>query len=127
MRRIKQRTPQDYFEIAQQIGGKQADFYSRVYAIVSQIPKGKVTSYGAIGAAIGLKSSARVVGYAMGRIPDDPSLPAHRVLNRTGELTGAHKFGSYAQMRKLLEREGVSFRDTRVDMKLHFWDPSEHM
>ncbi len=123
MRRSKQQSLPDYFEIAQQNGGARADFYARVYEIVSRIPKGKVTSYGAIGEALGLKSSARTVGYAMGKIPDDPSLPAHRVINRAGELSGAHKFGGYTRMRKLLEREGVTFKSRHVDMDKHFWKP----
>ncbi|MBS1903332.1 MAG: MGMT family protein [Bacteroidetes bacterium] len=125
MRRTKQRTLPDYFDLAKQKSPKQADFYARVYEVVARIPKGKVTSYGAIGQALGLRSSARVVGYAMGLIPDDPSLPAHRVLNRLGELSAAHKFGGYEPMRKRLEREGVTFKGRHVDMQKHFWDPSE--
>ncbi len=127
MSKSKQRSLPDYYELAEQISPARADFYARVYAVVADIPKGKVTSYGAIGEALGIRSSARVVGYAMGKIPDDPSLPAHRVLNRNGELTGAHKFGGYDVMRKRLEREGVAFKGSRVDMSLHFWDPTTHL
>lgn len=125
MKRSKQQSLPDYFEIAQQKDPARADFYARVYAVVSQIPKGMVTSYGAIGESLGMKSSARVVGYAMGNIPDDPSLPAHRVINRAGELTPAHKFGGYERLRALLEREGVTFKNRHVDMTKHFWDPSK--
>lgn len=99
-------------------------FYDRVYDIARSIPKGKVTSYGAIGEALGLRSSARLVGHAMGAVPEELDVPAHRVVNRTGALTAAHKFGGYDKMRWLLEKDGVTFRDERVDMKKHFWNPN---
>ena len=100
-----------------------ASFYDRVYEIVQRIPKGKVTTYGAIGETLGLKSSARLVGMAMKAIPAELDLPAHRVVNRTGALTAAPAFGGYERLRWILEREGVSFRDERIDMKKHFWHP----
>jgi methylated-DNA-protein-cysteine methyltransferase-like protein len=98
-------------------------FYEKVYAVVELIPRGKVTSYGAIGEVLGMKSSARLVGQAMAAVPNDMRIPAHRVVNRSGALTGAHRFGSYQRMRHLLESEGVTFRGDCVDMNLHFWHP----
>jgi len=98
-------------------------FYDKVYIVASQIPKGKVTSYGAIAKKLGMRSSARLVGHAMGAVPDELEIPAHRVINSAGALSGAHKFGGYERMRWLLEREGVTFKGERVDMKKHFWEP----
>ncbi len=113
----------DYFELSQQKPSKNKDFYTKVYEIAAMIPRGKVTSYGAIAEALGLRSGARVVGMAMGAVPEDMGIAAHRVLNRVGALTAAHKFGGYKRMRRLLEAEGVTFKDERVDMDRHFWKP----
>lgn len=124
MKRTKQRFGQDYFEIAQQNAGRRTDFYERVYAIVEKIPRGMVTTYGAIGESLGLKSSARMVGFALGSIPDNITLPAYRVINRLGELSGAHHFGGYDRMRMLLEHDGVTFKNRHVDMEKHFWSPT---
>lgn len=110
----------DIIEIA---GPKSASFYERVYDIVRVIPKGKVTTYGAIGETLGLKSSARLVGNAMKAIPEEYDLPAHRVVNKTGSLTAAHMFGGYKRLRWLLERENVGFRGERIDMDKYFWHP----
>lgn len=99
-------------------------FYDRVYEIVSRIPKGKVTTYGAIGETLGMKRSARLVGNAMKAIPPELDLPAHRVVNRTGALTAAHMFGGYDRLRKILERERVTFKDERINMTRHFWRPN---
>lgn len=98
-------------------------FYDKVYIVASQIPKGKVTSYGAIAKKLGMQSSARLVGHAMAAVPDDLEVPAHRVINSAGALSGSHKFGGYERMRWLLEREGVTFKGERVDMKKHLWVP----
>jgi methylated-DNA-protein-cysteine methyltransferase-like protein len=122
MPKKKQQTLADYYDLAKRKKPSREDFYLRVYTIVAKIPKGKVTSYGAIAETLGLKSSARTVGYAMGLIPE--GYPAHRVLNRVGELSGAHKFGGYKKMRALLERDGVTFVGKHVDMSKHFWHPS---
>ena len=100
-----------------------ASFYDRVYEIVFRIPKGKVTTYGAIGETLGLKSSARLVGMALKAIPTELDLPAHRVVNRTGALTAAPAFGGYDRLRWILEREGISFHGERIDMSKHFWHP----
>ncbi|HYM21527.1 MAG TPA: MGMT family protein [Candidatus Kapabacteria bacterium] len=123
MRKKKQQILLDYLEVTKRKKTSREDFYTRVYEIVAIIPKGSVTSYGAIAETLGLKSSARTVGYAMGIIPE--GFPAHRVLNRNGELSGAHKFGGYKQMRSLLEREGVTFIKKHVDMRKHFWHPNK--
>jgi len=100
-------------------------FYDRVYEIVLQIPKGKVTTYGAIGETLGLKSSARLVGMAMKAVPAELDVPAHRVVNRTGALTAAPAFGGYDRLRWILEREGISFIEERINMSKHFWHPSK--
>ena len=113
----------DFIDLPRKKG--KASFYDRVYEIVQKIPKGKVTTYGAIGETLGLKSSARLVGMAMKAIPAELDLPAHRVVNRTGALTAAPAFGGYERLRWLLEREGISFRDVRIDMKKHFWHPNK--
>jgi len=99
-------------------------FYAKVYEIVARIPKGKVTTYGAIAEMIGMKSSSRLVGYALKVMPPDLNLPAQRVLNRKGLLTGAHGFGGYERMRWILEREGITFIGDGVDLDRHFWSPT---
>jgi methylated-DNA-protein-cysteine methyltransferase-like protein len=106
-------------------GKKDVDFFTQVYAVVRQIPKGRVTSYGAIANALGIKSSARMVGWAMNSAHNlNPSIPAHRVLNRQGLLTGKMHFGSPTRMQELLEKEGIKIKnDQVVDLKNHFWDP----
>jgi methylated-DNA-protein-cysteine methyltransferase-like protein len=98
-------------------------FYEKVYAVVRKIPKGKVTTYGAIAETIGMKSSSRLVGQALRSMPPDSDIPAQRVINHAGLLTGAHQFGGYERMRWLLEREGVTFKNDAVNMEKHFWMP----
>ncbi|MBS1914225.1 MAG: MGMT family protein [Bacteroidetes bacterium] len=100
------------------------DFYHRVYQVVALIPTGRVTSYGAIAAYLGLKSSARMVGYALNGVAGDMELPCHRVVNRAGELSGKHHFATPTLMRDLLESEGVEFKGEAVLMAKHFWDPA---
>lgn len=106
-------------------GKKEDSFFELVYEVARQIPKGRVTSYGAIAACLGTKSSARMVGWAMngaGRIY--PKVPAHRVVNRIGVLSGKNHFTPPGQMEKLLKKEGIKVKnDTVVDFKLLFWDP----
>jgi methylated-DNA-protein-cysteine methyltransferase related protein len=99
------------------------NFYERVYRVVEQIPVGKVTTYGAIAETLGMKGSSRLVGQALGALPDGSEVPAQRVINRIGALSGCHKFGGYDRMRSLLVKEGVTFKDEIVDMSRHFWDP----
>jgi methylated-DNA-protein-cysteine methyltransferase related protein len=100
------------------------DFYERVYSVVRDIPVGRVTTYGAIAACLGAKRSARLVGYALSEAADDMSIPCHRVVNRSGELTGKVHFASPTMMRDMLESEAVTFKGDAVRMKKHFWDPA---
>jgi methylated-DNA-protein-cysteine methyltransferase-like protein len=97
-------------------------FFKDVYDVVRLIPKGKVTTYGAIGNFLGLKSSARMVGWAMATAPKD--VPAHRVVNRMGILTGKHHFVPPERMALLLKKEGVEVKDDQIrNFKASFWDP----
>ena len=91
------------------------DFYTKVYALVRKIPKGKVCTYGDIAEHIGTKGSARTVGYAMNNAHTiSPFVPAHRVVNRNGLLTGKHHFGSPTMMQELLENEGIKIIDDQI-------------
>lgn len=104
----------------------QDDFFSRVYQVVRQIPQGRVTSYGAIATFLGSKGSSRMVGWAMNAAHTYPDVPAHRVVNRAGMLTGKHHFGHPMAMQNALEGEGVTIVDDQVkDFKTLFWDPEE--
>jgi methylated-DNA-protein-cysteine methyltransferase-like protein len=101
-----------------------SDFFERVYAVVRQIPRGRVTSYGAIAKAVGAAKASRTVGYAMNASHFLPDVPAHRVVNRQGLLTGKHHFGGMNAMQQLLEEEGIVVVDDQVqDFKTLFWDP----
>jgi methylated-DNA-protein-cysteine methyltransferase-like protein len=108
---------------------KNNDFYQQVYQVVRLIPKGKVTSYGAIAKYLGNAKSSRLVGYAMNNSHTQiPPVPAHRVVNRNGLLTGKHFFGNQNQMQELLELEKIKVNnDVVVNFAAHFWDPSEHL
>ncbi|MCF8451004.1 MAG: MGMT family protein [Taibaiella sp.] len=99
--------------------------YTAIYDIVRCVPKGRVTSYGAVAAAIGSASGARVVGYAMNLCHNiKPKVPAHRVVNRNGMLTGKHHFSPPEKMQQLLEKEGITIRNDIVeDFERLFWDP----
>lgn len=101
------------------------NLYDAIYDVVRSIPKGRVSSYGAISAAIGVKSGARVVGYAMNLSHNvKPKVPAHRVVNRNGMLTGKHHFSPPELMQQLLEKEGVKVIDDTVQhFDALFWDP----
>ena len=102
-------------------------FFTDVYDVVRQIPKGKVTSYGAIAAYLGTRLSARMVGWAMNAAGTaKPKVPAQRVVNRNGMLTGKHHFSTPTAMEEMLKKDGVAIKDdTVVDFKKRFWDPSE--
>jgi len=101
-----------------------SEFFERVYAVVRQIPRGRVTSYGAIAKAVGAAKASRTVGYAMNASHFLPDVPAHRFVNRLGLLTGKHHFGGMNAMQQLLEEEGVIVIDDQVqDFKALFWDP----
>ena len=105
------------------------DFFQMVYQVVRLIPKGRVTSYGAIAAYLGAKSSSRLVGYAMnGAHRIKPKVPAHRVVNRNGLLTGKHHFETPFQMQELLEKEKIKVENDKiVDFKKIYWDPGEEL
>ena len=89
----------------------ESDFFQRVYAVVRQIPTGRVTSYGAIARYLGSAGGARTVGYAMNAAHSLPDVPAHRVVNRLGILTGKHHFGGFTAMQQQLESEGIRIEE----------------
>ncbi len=105
---------------------KEHSFFQDVYDVVRQIPKGRITSYGAIANYLGTKLSARMVGWAMnGSFHVKPKVPAHRVVNRNGMLTGKAHFNPPEKMQALLEKEKIKVeKDTIVDFEKHFWDPA---
>ncbi|HTX89333.1 MAG TPA: MGMT family protein [Bacteroidales bacterium] len=104
-------------------------FFKQVYRIVKKIPRGKVTSYGAIAEYLGTRGSARMVGWAMNASHTETgNIPAHRVVNRNGVLTGKHHFGGPKIMQQLLESEGIKIKDDQVlDLDKVFWDPAKHL
>lgn len=108
---------------------KEGDFFERVYAIVSLVPEGRVTTYGAVAAYIGAPGAARTVGWALNACHDyNHVVPAHRVVNRNGMLTGKHHFRHPEMMKELLDSEGVKVEDDRVaDFKNLFWDPYKEL
>ena len=100
------------------------NFFERVYEIVRQIPEGKVTSYGAIAKALGAARSARMVGWAMNASHILEDVPAHRVVNRIGMLSGKHHFEGTNLMQQLLESEGIQVVNNQiVDFEKYFWEP----
>jgi len=109
-------------------GKKDENFFELVYEIASQIPKGRVTSYGAIARCLGTRS-ARMVGWAMnGSSKAHFKIPAHRVVNRNGMLVGRHQFKTSGEMERLLKKEGIKVRDnTIIDFEKHFWDPVKEL
>lgn len=99
-------------------------FFLKVYEVVRQIPEGKVTSYGAIAKYLGSPQSSRMVGWAMNAAHSIADVPAHRVVNRKGLLTGKHHFGGGTIMQQLLENEGVQIKEDQIqDLEKYFWDP----
>lgn len=104
------------------------NFFQWVYGVVRQIPAGRVSTYGAIGRYLGAPQSARMVGWAMNAAHSDPSIPAHRVVNRVGLLTGKHHFAGSQLMQQLLENEGLIIKKDQVQhFDQYFWDPSHHL
>ncbi|MBU2900983.1 cysteine methyltransferase [Maribacter sp. 6B07] len=100
------------------------NFFERVYQVARLIPEGRVTSYGAIAKYLGAARSARMVGWAMNASHNMDDIPAHRVVNKAGILTGKHHFDGTNLMQQLLEAEGVQIKDLQiVDLDKHFWDP----
>jgi methylated-DNA-protein-cysteine methyltransferase-like protein len=107
-----------------------SDFFSQVYEVVKLIPAGRVTSYGAIAAYLGSPGAARMVGWAMNASHHHHNfIPAHRVVNRNGLLTGKHHFDTPNVMKELLENEGLLFdyNDQILNFKERFWDPSKEL
>lgn len=104
-----------------------SDFYNKVFDVVAQIPKGRATSYGAIAQFLGAKQASRTVGYAMNASHQaNPTLPAHRVVNRNGCLTGKHHFHPPERMQELLELEGIKVKNDCIEnFQQIFWDPEE--
>ena len=102
------------------------DIYAAIYDIVRCIPRGRVSSYGVIAASIGAATGARLVGYAMNHCHGLlPEVPAHRVVNRVGLLTGKHHFSPPEKMQQLLEAEGLTIIEDQVqDFEKVFWDPA---
>ena len=107
---------------------KTYSFFDDVYEVVKLIPNGRVTSYGAIANYLGTKLSARMVGWAMNAAHGLSDVPAHRVVNRNGVLTGKAHFATPALMQECLEAEGIKIvKDKIVDFKMYFWDPSKEL
>ena len=106
---------------------QERDFFADVMDVVRQIPRGRVTSYGAIARYLGAARSSRLVGWCMNKAHSmDSKVPAHRVVNRNGLLTGKHHFAAPDQMEDLLKKEGVKVKnDEVVDFAKKFWDPVE--
>lgn len=103
---------------------KEYSFFENVYDVVRLIPKGRVTNYGAIAKYLGSGLSSRMVGWAMNAVHNKPDVPAHRVVNRIGLLTGKHHFETPFRMQELLENEGVKINNDKiVDFKNVYWDP----
>tara|TARA_B100001769_G_C21756956_1_gene414360 strand:+ start:296 stop:625 length:330 start_codon:yes stop_codon:yes gene_type:complete len=104
------------------------DFFQKVYKVVKMIPSGKVSTYGLIAKYLGSEKSSRVVGYAMNASHNLEDVPAHRVVNRNGLLTGKHHFAGTNLMKDLLESEGVKiFENTVLDFENVVWDPSKEL
>lgn len=126
---VKRKTqPQGPLKKIKPSGQREENFFELVYEITRQIPRGRVTSYGAIANCLGTKSSARMVGWAMnssGKVR--PEVPAHRVVNRNGLLSGKHHFGGDT-MEKRLKKEGIKVKnDSIVDFQKLFWDPAKEL
>ena len=105
-----------------------SDFFENVYAVVKLIPKGRVTSYGAIACYLGSKQSSKLVGWAMNASHKLNGVPAHRVVNRKGILTGKHHFETSNRMQELLEKEGINIKEDQiVNFNELFWDPMQEL
>ena len=124
---IKKSAPKnDPLKVTAKSAVKEYSFFADVYDVVRQIPKGRVTSYGAIAVYLGTKLSARMVGWAMNAAHvAQPKIPAHRVVNRNGQLTGKHHFGTPTLMEELLKKEKIGVKEDKIiDFKKVFWEPS---
>ena len=104
------------------------NFFEKVYEVARKIPYGRVTSYGAIAKYLGAARSARMVGWALNASSADDTIPAHRVVNRNGILTGKHHFSGINLMQQLLENEGIKVKNLQiVDFESLFWDPAKNL
>jgi methylated-DNA-protein-cysteine methyltransferase related protein len=104
------------------------NFFDDVYAVAKLIPKGRVTSYGAIATYLGTKMSARMVGWAMNGAHSQKNVPAHRVVNRNGLLTGKHHFKPPISMQRSLEKEGIKVKKDQIqEFEKYFWNPSDEL
>jgi methylated-DNA-protein-cysteine methyltransferase related protein len=123
------RNVKEKLSILKPSGAKDDSFFDLVHEVARQIPRGRVTSYGAIAACLGTRLSARMVGWAMMAVPSAKKpVPAHRVVNRNGLLTGRHHYNPPERMQQLLEKEGVTIKDdTVVNFKKLFWDPAQEL
>ena len=107
---------------------KDLGFFEKVYQVAVLIPYGRVTSYGAIANYLGSPKSARMVGWAMNASHNNPDIPAHRVVNKKGLLTGKHHFEGTNLMQQLLESEGVEIKENQIqDLEKLFWDPQHEL
>ncbi|MBD0851539.1 MGMT family protein [Maribacter arenosus] len=105
-----------------------SNFFQKVYEVAKLIPYGRVTTYGAIAKYLGAARSARMVGWAMNGSHNMPGIPAHRVVNKIGLLTGKHHFDGTNLMQQLLESEGIQVVDNQIiDFEKHFWDPFKEL
>jgi methylated-DNA-protein-cysteine methyltransferase related protein len=110
------------------INDKKYSFFEDVFEVAKLIPRGRITSYGAIAAYLGLRSSARMVGWAMNATHMDKKVPAHRVVNSQGLLTGKHHFVPPSAMEERLKKEGVKVVNDKVqDFASKFWDPAKEL
>ena len=111
------------------IRDKDSSFYEKVYEVVRKVPASRVTTYGAIARYLGSGKSSRMVGWAMNNSHlVKPAVPAHRVVNRSGLLTGKHHFETPTLMQELLENEGIAIRDNQIDsFEQYLWDPSKEL
>ena len=129
----KRRSPKtlqsEKIKIVKPSGKKEESFFEMVYEVARQIPKGRVTSYGAIAACLGTRLSARMVGWAMnGAGKVKPKVPAHRVVNRVGMLSGKHHFSPPGSMEKALRKEGIKVKQDRIiDFEKYYWDPVKEL
>lgn len=105
-----------------------SDFFKDVIEVVKLIPKGKVTSYGMIANYLGAKKSSRLVGWALNKVPQNSEIPAHRVVNRNGLMTGKNNFPTKNYMKEELEKEGLNIKeDSIVDFNKYLWDPIKEL
>ncbi|PKR79590.1 cysteine methyltransferase [Brumimicrobium salinarum] len=112
----------------EKISDQTKDFFQRVFEITRLIPKGRVTTYGSIAKALGTAKSSRMVGWAMNASHREKNIPAHRVVNRNGVLTGKMHFTPPEAMQQRLEKEGITVvEDKIVDFKKHYWDPQTEL